>query len=197
MRGEKAAIPCGIEGPDTMATTRLFTVRELEHSPPEGNWELIDGELVPVNATSLKATATALRIARIVANFVADHDLGMLTGADGGFVLFADRETMLVPDAGFIGKARVPLEEHHQFPRLASDLAVEVLSPTDRMVAALARISLYMQAGVQVVWLVDPVKRTITVFTDDDAPVRLGEEDTLDGGDVLPGFSIRVADLLG
>lgn len=181
-----------------MATTRLFTVRDLEQAPPEGDWELIDGELVPVNATSLKSTATALRIARIVGNFVDDHDMGTMTGADGGFVLFADRETLLVPDTGFIRKDRVPPEEeHNRFPRLAPDLAVEVLSPIDRMAAALGKVSLYMAAGVQAVWLVDPVKRTITVFVDDDTPVRLGEDDLLNGGSVLPGFSIQVSELLG
>jgi Uma2 family endonuclease len=181
-----------------MATTRLFTIADLEQSPPEGEWELIDGELAPVHATSLKATTTALRIARIVGNHVDAHDLGMMTGADGGFVLFPDRETLLVPNVAFIRKDRVPPEEEHdRFPRLAPDMVVEVLSPTGRMASALGKISLYMEAGVEVVWLVDPVKRTVSALVEDDAPVRLSEHDDLTGGRVLPGFSIRISDLLG
>jgi Uma2 family endonuclease len=181
-----------------MATTRPFTVEELEQSPPEGEWELIDGELVPVNPTSFRSSMTGLRIGSIIRAFAIDHDLGIVTGADGGFVLFPDRETLLAPDVGFISKDRVPPEdEQDRFPRLAPDLVVEVLSPSDRMAAALGKISIYMEAGVQAVWLVDPGKRTITVFVDDDAPLRLGDDDTLTGGEVLPGFSIRVSDLLG
>jgi Uma2 family endonuclease len=181
-----------------MATTRLYTVEDVEQSPPEGEWELIDGELVPVSPASWRSNTTTHRIGRLVGNYVDDHDLGVVTSAEGGFVLFPDRETLLAPDVGFVRKNRVPPEEEHdRFPRLAPDLAVEVPSPSDRMASALGKVSLYLQAGVEIVWLVDPAKRTIIVFTGDDNPVTLGEEDTLDGGNVLPGFSIRVADLLG
>lgn len=181
-----------------MATTRLYTVEDVEQSPPEGEWELIDGELVTVTPASLKSSMTGNRIGRLVGNYVDEHDLGAVTNAEGGFVLFSDRQTLLAPDVGFIRRDRVPPEEEHdRFPRLAPDLAVEVLSPSDRLANALGKVSLYLQAGVQAVWLVDPVKRTIVVFSGDDNPVTLGAEDALDGGSVLPGFRIRVADLLG
>lgn len=181
-----------------MATTRLLTVREVEESPPEGHWELIDGELVPVTPTSLKSTMTTHRIGRLVGNYVDEHELGAMTSAEGGFVLFPDRETLLAPDVAFIRKDRVPPEEErNRFARLAPNLVVEVLSPSDRLANALGKVSLYLQAGVQVVWLVDPVKRTILLFTGDAYPVTLEEGDMLDGGDILPGFSMLVADLLG
>ncbi len=181
-----------------MATTRLLTVRDVEESPPEGEWELIDGELVPVTPANFKSSSIAARIVRIVGNYVDAHDLGALTTADGGFVIFPDRETLLAPDVAFIRKERIPPEdEQNRFARLAPDLVVEVLSPSDRMANALSRIGLYLEAGVQMVWLVDPVKRTISLFAEGDAPVRLGDEDFLTGGTVLPGFSVRVAELLG
>jgi Uma2 family endonuclease len=181
-----------------MAITRLLTVREVEESPPEGHWELIDGELVPLAPAGLKSSTTGHRIGRLVGNYVDEHDLGMMTNAEGGFVLFSDRETLIAPEIAFIRKDRVPPEEeHNHFPRLAPDLVVEILSPSDRLASALGKVSLYLQAGVHVVWLVDPVKRTILLFTGDANPVTLEERDTLDGGEVLPGFSIRVADLLG
>ena len=181
-----------------MATTRLYTVEDLEQSPPDGEWELIDGELVPVSPASLRSATTTQRIGRFIGNYVEDHDLGLVTSAEGGFVIFPDRQTLLAPDVGFIRKHRVPPEEEHdRFPRLAPDLAVEVLSPSDRMASALGKVSMYLAAGVALVWLVDPVKRTIIVFAGDDNPVTLGEEETIDGGNVVPGFRIRVADLLG
>lgn len=181
-----------------MATTPLLTVRDVEESPPAGEWELIDGELVPVNPASIKSSVVAMRIGRIVGNYVDANDLGMVTGADGGFVIFSDRQTLLAPDMGFVRKERIPPEdEKNRFARLAPDLVVEVLSPADRMANALGKIGLYLEAGVQMVWLVDPVKRTISLFAEGDAPVRLGDEDFLSGGTVLPGFSVRVAELLG
>jgi Uma2 family endonuclease len=181
-----------------MATTRLYTVADVETSPPEGEWELIDGELVPVSPASWRSNTTTHRIGRIVGNYVDDHDLGAVTSAEGGFVLFPDRETLLAPDVGFVRKDRVPPEEEHdRFPRLAPNLAVEVLAPSDRMASALGKVSMYLQAGVEIVWLVDPVKRTIIVFAGDENPVTLDDDATLDGGNVLPGFSIRVAELLG
>ena len=181
-----------------MATTRLYTVEDVETSPPEGEWELIDGELVSVSPASFESSSLALRIGRIIGNFVDAHDLGAMTGADGGFVLFPDRQTIRVPDVGFACKDRIPPEEEFdRFPRLAPDLSVEVLSPSDRLASALGKVSMYLEAGVEVVWLVDPVKRTIIVFTGDGNPMTLGEGDTIDGGNVLPGFHSRVADLLG
>jgi Uma2 family endonuclease len=198
MRGCMAAIPRGVQGRTTMATTRLYTVDELEQSPPDGEWELIDGELVPVNPSGFAASSVGLRIGRLIGNFVDEHDLGEMTGADGGYVLFSDRETLLAPDVAFVRKDRVPPEEEQaRFARLAPDLAVEILSPSDRMASALAKVSLYLEAGVLAVWLFDPIKRTITVFSPDDAPMRLEENDTLTGGNILPGFSIRVGGLVG
>lgn len=181
-----------------MATTRLYTVEDVEQSPPEGEWELIDGELVPVSPASWRSNTTTHRIGRIVGNYVDDHDLGAVTSPEGGFVLFPDRETLVAPDVGFVRRDRVPPEEEHDhFARLAPDLAVEVLSPSDRMASALGKVSMYLEAGVAAVWLVDPVKRTITVFAGNESPVTLGAADTLDGGNVLPGFRIQVDDLLG
>jgi Uma2 family endonuclease len=198
MRGREAGIPRLIQRNAMMATTRLYTVEDVEQSPPEGEWELIDGELVPVSPASLRSAAATQRIGRFIGSYVEDHDLGLVTSAEGGFVIFPDRQTLLAPDVGFIRKHRVPPEEEHdRFPRLAPDLAVEVLSPSARMASALGKVSMYLEAGVELVWLVDPVKRTVIVFAGEENPVMLGEDDILEGGNVLPGFSIRVADLLG
>jgi Uma2 family endonuclease len=115
-------------------------------------------------------------------------------GADGGFVLFADRQTVLVPDVAFVAAERVPLgSARKRFPRLAPDLVVEVFSPSDRLSEALNKVRLYLEAGVRLVWLVDPDKRTVTVFRPDAAPETLDATMTIDGGEVLPGFSASVS----
>ena len=81
------------------------------------------------------------------------------------------------------------------FVPMAPDLAVEVLSPSDRMADALAKVAMYLQAGTQLVWLVNPTTRKVMVFRSEMDLVTLGESDTLDGGDVLPGFSVPVAEI--
>ena len=82
-----------------------------------------------------------------------------------------------------------------RFVPLAPDLAVEVLSPSDRMADAMSKVTMYLQAGVRLVWLVDPASLTVAVFRPDAAPRTLGAGDALDGGDVLSGFSVSVAEL--
>jgi len=179
-----------------MATTRLYTIENVEQSPPEGEWELIDGELVLMTPAGLESSSLGLRIGRIVGNFVDAHDLGMMTGADGGYVLFPDRQTLRAPDVGFIQKDRIPpVEELSRFPRLAPDLAIEVLSPSDKMVDALSKVTMYLQAGVRTVWLVDPAKRKVTIFLPDEPLTTLGVGESLNGGKVLPGFTVPVAEI--
>lgn len=179
-----------------MATTRLFTVHDLEHSPPEGEWELIDGELVPMTPSGLESSSLGHRIGRIVGNFVDAHRLGMMTGADGGYVLFPDRATIRVPDVGFIREERLPPKsERSRFPRLAPDLAIEVLSPSDSTSEVVAKVEMYQEAGIPLIWLVDPAKRTVTVISFGNSAEVLKPGDTLDGGDVLPGFSVLVAEI--
>lgn len=110
--------------------------------------------------------------------------------------MFADRETLLSPDVAFVRAERVPTgEEHRGFLRLAPDLAVEVLSPSDSRAAALRKGLRYIEAGVRLVWLVDPLRRIIVVLTPDDLPITLREGDALNGGDVLPGFAAPVAEV--
>ena len=78
---------------------------------------------------------------------------------------------------------------------LAPDLAVEVLSPSDRIADALAKIAMYLDAGVRLVWLVDPASQTVTIFRPDAIPTKLDADDTLDGDEVLPGFTLPIAEI--
>lgn len=181
-----------------MATTRLYTVEDVEQDPPEGEWELIDGELVPVTPSGLESSSLGHRIGRIVGNFVDVHGLGMMTGADGGYVLFPDRATIRVPDVAFIRQDRLPPKgERSRFPRLAPDLAIEVLSPSDSTSEVIAKLEMYQESGIPLIWIVDPQKTTITIIATGKPTVVLRPGDTLDGGDVLPGFSVPVAEIFG
>ncbi|MFN8590332.1 MAG: Uma2 family endonuclease [Thermomicrobiales bacterium] len=181
-----------------MATTRTYTIEELETDPPEGEWELIDGALIPMVPSGFESSSIAARITRIIGNHVEEHDLGEVTGADGGYVIFSNRQTLRVPDVAFVRTERLPAPaERRGFARLAPDLAVEVLSPSNRPIELFAKVEMYREAGIPLIWLVDPEEKTVTVIAAGKPTVTLHAGDTLDGGAVLPGFNVPVARLFG
>jgi Uma2 family endonuclease len=177
-----------------MATTRLLTIHDVEHAPPEGDWELIDGELVEMAPAADESSSTGATILIHLGSYVLSQGLGRMYGADGGFVLFPERATIRVPDVAFVRTERVPQgEARRRFPRLAPDLIVEVLSPSGSASDAVAKLEMYQEAGVPLIWLVDPAKQTITVKASEMPAKILKPGDTLDGGEIIPGFSIPVA----
>ena len=177
-----------------MVTTRQITVEEFESMPLEGNWELIDGELVEMSPSSERSSSTGVMIAHLILDHVLVNQLGRVYGAKGGLMLFPDRRTVRAPGVSFVSAERAPQgDARDHFPRLAPDLAVEILSPSDRMADALAKIAMYLEAGVRLVWLVDPREQTVTIFRPDATPETLDATMTIDGGDVLPGFAAAVA----
>lgn len=177
-----------------MVATRLMTIQEFETSPLPGQWELIDGEPIAVTPSTGRSSRIGGRLYSRLADFVEPTGMGWAFPADAGFILFGDRAIVRSPDAAYVRRARL-VEEPAGFVPIAPDIAVEVLSPSDRRPDALAKVAMYLQAGVHLVWLVDPAKRTVTVFQPDASIVTLREGDSLDGGDVLPGFTVAVADI--
>ena len=179
-----------------MVATHAVTVAELETMPLPGRWELIDGELRELAPAADESSSIGATILVLVGSFVLSHQLGRLYGADGGFVLFPDRDTVLAPDVAFVRAERAPQgEARKHFPRLAPDLVVEVLSPSDRASDVLAKLEMYQAAGVPLIWLVDPEKQTVTVIAADHPTRVLRAGDTLDGGEVLPELGVPIADI--
>lgn len=179
-----------------MAATRRETIAEFEARNREGSWELINGIPVELALSGGRAALTAARLGGHVYTYLLDHPFGYAFGADCGFVLFPDRDTVRAPDFAFVRRDRLP-QIPDTFIRMPPDLAVEVLSPWDRIPDALAKTAMDLEAGVPLVWLIDPVKRTATVFRQDAAPLTIGEGDSLDGGDILPGFTLPLETLFG
>jgi Uma2 family endonuclease len=177
-----------------MVVTNQITVEEFEAMPLEGSWELIDGEMRELSPNAGDSGWIAGQIVYLLESHARSANLGWVFPPDVGFVLFDDRATVRSPDVAFVRRQRLS-KPPASFVRLAPDLAVEVLSPSDRRPDALAKVAMYLQAGVRLVWLVDPDRLTITVFRPDDTIEVLNEGDNLDGGDVLPGFSLPVAEI--
>ena len=180
-----------------MATTKLVTVEELEQMPDDGNhYELIRGELICMSPSGERHGDVSMNIAGAMWSFVRRGQLGKVLVADVGFVLARDPDVVLAPDVSFVRADRLlPERDPSRFPQLAPDIAVEVISPSDRAGHISAKVMEYLDAGVRILWLVDPGRQIVTVYTPDRTGRIFGVEEVLDGGDVLHCFSLTIAEI--
>lgn len=181
-----------------MATTeRLVTIEEIERlRDNEGRYDLIRGKLVEMAPAGFDHGDIALAIGGELRTFARRTGLGRAAGAETGFILARDPDVLLAPDASFVLTDRLPpRHERKQFLELAPDLAVEVMSPNDSVRYVTDKVMEFLDAGVRLVWVVDPDRETVTVYRSDRTARIFSVEETLDGGDVLPGFSLRVAEI--
>lgn len=177
-----------------MVATRRMTVAEFAETPLEGIWELIDGEAVEWSPSAGESGWIAGEILWHMRDYLRSNNLGWVFPSDVGFILFGDRATVRSPDVAFVRRdclARPP----GSFVPMAPDFAVEVLSPSDRRPDALSKVAMYLQAGVRLVWLVDPAKATVTVFRPDETIEVLQRDGILEGGEVIPGFALSIVDI--
>ena len=159
--------------------------------------ELVEGEIIEMpRPGGLHGQITMLLGARIF-NFVENHDLGIVTAAETGFVLERSpegKDTVRGLDIAFIRGERVPDALPVQLLELAPDLAVEVISPSNIATDIHFKIRQLQAAGTTMVWIVYPKSRTVEVHTASGA-TTLEVGDTLSGGDVLPGFELPVREI--
>lgn len=168
-----------------------FEALELDH----GRYELWWGELREMPGEGMEHSGVGLGVGAELRAFVRPRGLGWVSGSDGPFVLARERRLVLVPDAAFVADRRPAGDAIKRMFDGAPDLAVEVVSPTDRASKVDEKVQLWLDNGTRLVWVLWPATRTITVHSSDGAARTLKEDDELDGGDVLPGFRIDVAEL--
>lgn len=157
-------------------------------------FELIDGTLVE-KTMGWKESEIAILIATILNNFVRPKKLGKVFGSDG---MFRFRPGQIrIPDVAFISNQRFAGRtiQADAFWELGCDLAVEVISPSNTRREMERKLGDYFAAGVGAVWLVYPKTREIIAYTSPSESLTLRGDDKLDGGTVLPGFSITVAQI--
>jgi Uma2 family endonuclease len=177
-----------------MATsTHLITADELLEMGGDARFELWEGVLKEVSPSSVKPGLIGMRIGSAILGHVEAHDLGYVSNAESGYILSTTPHTVVAPDVGFFRPDRYPgdFPERGYFP-MPPDLAVEVISPTDKRADIARKQQLYARAEVPLVWWVDPEARTVTVHRLGQAPEVLDESMTLEGEEVLPGFSLPV-----
>lgn len=179
-----------------MAATPMTADELLHLNLPDKRTELVKGVLVVREPAGYRHGEVAMNLATTIHTFVRAHRLGTVLAAETGFKLFTNPDTVRAPDVAFIRADRVPTPPPRGFPAMAPDLAVEVLSPDDRPGEVLQKVADWLNAGVQLVWVVDPVRRVARVYRPDGVDSQLSEHDALAGEDVLPGLSIPLAEVL-
>jgi Uma2 family endonuclease len=126
--------------------------------------------------------------------FVSSERSHHVFESSAGYILSRDPDVVLGPDVSVVRSDRFPEEgPGDRFMDLVPDLVVEVISPSERPGQITTKLFTYLNAGVQIVWLVDPPNRSVTVHTAGQTPRTLTTDDEIDGGEVLPGFSVPVA----
>jgi Uma2 family endonuclease len=183
-------------------TTRLITADELlvmPHRDEHGNYcllELIRGEVKRMSPTGITDGVFWSKVNSALESFVTANDLGIVCGAETGFIVERAPDSVLGADVAFISHERLAkIENPDKFGPFAPDLAVEVLSPGNRPGEIAEKVALHFGAGARAGWVFNPKKRTAAVYTSPTDVRILNEQDTLDGGEVLPGFKLELSKL--
>lgn len=158
--------------------------------------ELVAGFVVSEPPASFRHGDIAAEVFRRLIEFVRRNDLGRVVSTETGFLLARDPDTVRAPDVAFVSRSTIDRAGRFRgfFPG-APDIAVEVLSPSERPADVHAKTGDYLAAGARLVWVVDPSRRQVRVHRSLLRPTILGATETLDGGDALPGFRVQVARL--
>ena len=175
------------------STARVWSDEELLALPQDGKYELVDGELVYMSPAGAKHGKVIVRLTARIYAFVAQRNLGDIFDGQTGFRFPSGN--LRSPDVSFVRAGRLEGGVPAGFFHLAPDLAVEVLSPSDRAGDVAHKVAECLSAGVGLLWVVDPEKETAVVYRPGLTPRTVRKDGALEGEDILPGFSLRVSDL--
>ena len=176
------------------AEPEVFSIEQYERLPDEPGYrvELSRGLLVREPQPGALHGEVTGRLYIALHAYVSKHDLGLVTNQTG-FELSAIPRTVRGPDVAFIRRNRLPANIPIGFWQLAPDLAVEVASPANSLADLQEKTIEYFEAGCSLVWIVEPRTRTVTVYRSLSDIALLRESDLLEGGDLIPGFTLTVA----
>jgi Uma2 family endonuclease len=176
---------------------QLITANELLRMPDDGfRYELVQGALRRMSSAGFRYGRLIMNIAASLDHHVRAQRLGVVCAAETGFLLATDPDTVRAADVAFIRQERLDLaaEPEGYWPG-APDLVVEVVSLNDLSTEVDAKVTDWLDAGTRMVVVVNPRTRSVTVYRSRAQIVVLREQDTLDGSDVVPGWTLPVATL--
>ncbi len=172
-----------------------ITALDMYDAPKDGHkYELVGGE-VAVTPAGMRHERIGIRLVLRMEEYLRSHPIGETYGSSAGFRL-SERD-VLSPDVSFVLSARLPNGQAPDgFGEFAPDLAVEIISPNDRLTEIEAKVQLYLSHGARLVWVINPKLQRATVYRPDGSARVLQAGDSLDGEDVLPGFACALAEIL-
>lgn len=168
----------------------------LSHPAANERTELVRGRIQMMTPASVAHGLVSGTVFRLLSTYVWQHRLGACFADSTGYTLPNLPNTVRAPDASFVRADRLqPMRVDSGFHQIAPDLAVEVLSPSESATVLTEKLADYRVAGTPLVWVIDPAQRTVEVFATGESSVTLGTQDTLTGGDLVPGFTCGVGEL--
>jgi len=173
-----------------MTATDLLTLR-LAHK----STELVRGKLIVREPPSTYHGRVQSTLNFLVVSYVRANALGVVFGQDTGFKIASDPDTVRAPDLAFVDRARVAQIPPRGYAAMAPDLVAEILSPDDRPGELLAKVGEWLDAGVRLVWVIDPERRVATAYDANGDVATVASDSSVSGEPVLPGFSFRLAEL--
>jgi Uma2 family endonuclease len=179
-----------------MSPARTITDDELLQLPKDGNkYEVVDGELVVSPGAGLPHERLVMLLGSELVKFVTERRLGDVFGSNALYVLPSGNRRG--PDISFVAAGRLDQPGISRiFPQLAPDLAVEIVSPSDSPQRVLDKVGEYLEAGVRLVWVIDPEHRRAVIHRALSSAEQIDAAGVLDGEDVLPGFRCPLAQVL-
>ena len=181
----------------TTAKNKLYTAEDLLRISSQGfRGELIDGVLRETVPAGKKHARIAIRIGGEFDRHVRRNRLGQVGGTDGGVLVSRDPDTVREPDIYFVSAERLPLDDQSDgYLEVVPELVVEIVSPSDTEQEVAAKIRMWLDFGVSMAVEVRPATRSVLVHRPGQPPVTLTGDDALDGGEVLPGFSLPLGEI--
>lgn len=175
---------------------RIMTADELlTLELPGKSTELVRGKLVVREPPSTYHGRVQSTLNVLVGSYVRAQELGAVFGQDTGFRIASDPDTVRAPDLAFVRQDRVGQIGQRGYAALAPDLVAEILSPDDRPGEVLTKVGEWLDAGVLLVWVIDPDRKAAYVYRPDGSVTTVAAGGDLDGENVVHGFSCRLTEL--
>lgn len=174
-----------------------MTAEELFVLPDDGyRYALVRGELQRMSPAGFDRGAVIMNLSVPLGQHVRAGRLGVVCGAETGFVLTRNPDTVLAPDIAFVRRERIPTSGRPRtFWEGPPDLAVEVRSPGDTRREVAEKLAAWLASGTLAVWVVDPSDESVAIHLPRRAPRRLEQADVLEGAPLLPGFRLPVVEI--
>lgn len=183
--------------------TGMLTAEQFAQLPEIDGWmfELYEGRLLQMPGPGDDHAVIQMQVGHLITTFLSEHSLAKLRGTGCFYFAQQDGDNVLCPDLYYITPERVPfIKKRGSYLDIVPDWVIEIASPSDYRPQVQQKMQVYLLAGVRMGWVIWPSSQTVEVWQQGtiSAPVRSATvADTLDGGDIVPGFTLPVARIFG